>query len=383
MNHILSLYNLKAIVFIAFLLITSCSKDDPVNEGSSQNILVAFSISEEAALVDSVVQFTNESTGTDSNTTYSWDFGDDTSSTLKNPTHTYSELGDYIVKLTVKNGSFEKSVSKEIFISLSNTISGRKSLIETLNELSGRIMVCAHRANHIDAPENSLKSITDAIDNSIGMVELDIRQTRDGELVLMHDSTIDRTTNGSGKVSDFLLEELEQFNLYKKNGTLTNEKIPSLKEVLLLSRGKIFIDLDVKIESYAKIYTVINQYGMLGQVMFTVNNVTDGSTLISLNNESVVFPIVRNQSDYNDYVDANLNLSVMQFNSTALNNASLVETAKNAGISIFGNIYINTTTTPESDQYIQVDNFISLEGSIIQTDYPIKIKSYLKSKNLN
>lgn len=383
MNHILSLYNLKAIVFIAFLLITSCSKDDPVNEGSSQNILVAFSISEEAALVNSVVQFTNESTGTDSNTTYSWDFGDDTSSTLKNPTHTYSELGDYIVKLTVKNGSFEKSVSKEIFISLSNTISGRKSLIETLNELSGRIMVCAHRANHIDAPENSLKSITDAIDNSIGMVELDIRQTRDGELVLMHDSTIDRTTNGSGKVSDFLLEELEQFNLYKKNGTLTNEKIPSLKEALLLSRGKIFIDLDVKIESYAKIYTVINQYGMLGQVMFTVNNVTDGSTLISLNNESVVFPIVRNQSDYNDYVDANLNLTVMQFNSTALNNASLVETAKNAGISIFGNIYINTTTTPESDQYIQVDNFISLEGSIIQTDYPIKIKSYLKSKNLN
>lgn len=380
MNRILSFYKLKPIAVIALLLVGSC---DPTNTDSSQKIVAVFSISNEAPLVGTAVQFTNESIGVENNTSFEWNFGDDTSSTLQNPSHTYSELGDYIVKLTIKQGSLEDIVSKEIMVSLSNDISGRLSLIEKLGELNDKIMICAHRANHIDAPENSLRSITDAINNELGMVELDIRQTKDGELILMHDNTINRTSNGSGKVSDLLLEDLMQFNLYKDNGTLTNEKIPSLKEVLLLSRGKIFIDLDVKIESYAKIYNVINQYGMLGQAMFTIDEVSDANILSSLNSESIVFPIVRNQIDYNDYINTNINISVMQFNSTTLNNATLVETAKNANISIFGNMYINTTTTPKSDNYGQINNFINLEGSIIQTDYPLLIKNYLKSKNLN
>ncbi len=376
-------FKIKLITLFSFVLITSCAKDAVVNTDGAPNIVAAFSISEDSPFVGEVIQFTNESTGLKSGSSFEWDFGDNTSSTLKSPTHTYSELGDYIVKLIVRNDSSESKVSKELIVSLSNDISGRTTLKNKLDALNGKIMVCAHRGNHSDAPENSLRSISDAINSDIGMVELDVRQTKDGELVLMHDNTIDRTTNGSGKVKDLLLKDLKQFNLRKSNGTLTKEEIPTLKEVLLLSRGTVFIDLDVKIENYAKLYKVINQYGMLGQVMFTVNDITDGKTLISLNSESVVFPIVRSQSDYNKYINANLNLSVMQFNSAALNNASLVETAKNAGISIFGNVYINTTTTPKSDEYNQVDKFINLEGTIIQTDYPILIKNYLKSKKLN
>lgn len=383
MNIIIYTKKLKVVIIAFLLCLWSCTKDDNHQVDDFENIVAAFNFTTQKHLVGSNIKFTNESTGINNNTTYEWDFGDKTTSTLKNPSHIYSTLGNYVVKLVVKNDFAEEMISKELEISLSNSIPDRLSLLETLDQFDDKLMVCAHRGNHLDAPENSLKSISDAINNGVGMIELDIRQTKDGKLILMHDATIDRTTNGSGNVNDYLLKELDQFNLYKKNGTLTNERIPSLKEALQLARGKIFIDLDVKIESYAKLYKVINQYGMLGQSMFTVNKISDGNTLISSNSKSIIFPIIRSQTDYNNYINANLNIAIMQFNSTALKDKELIESAKNANISIFGNIYINTSTTPESDNYNQVDNFITLKGKIIQTDHPVKIKNYLNTKNLN
>ena len=119
---------IKLVTFISFFLIVSCSKDDSVDNGGTSNIVATFSISEDNPLVGEVIQFTNESTGLESGSSFEWNFGDNTSSTLKNPTHSYSKLGDYIVKLIVKNGSSETSISKELMVSLSNDISGRTTL---------------------------------------------------------------------------------------------------------------------------------------------------------------------------------------------------------------------------------------------------------------
>jgi glycerophosphoryl diester phosphodiesterase len=380
MNHILSFYKLKVIAIISIVIMASCSKDDAVNTGNSQNVVAAFSISDEKHLVDSAIQFTNESTGLENSTSFEWDFGDGTSSTLKSPTHAYSEVENYIVKLTVKNGSLDDEFSKEIIISLSNDIPNRSTLKNRLDALNGKIMVCAHRANYSGAPENSLKSISDAINNDIGMVELDIRQTKDGQLVLMHDTTIDRTTNGSGKVSDFLLEELEQFNLYKDNGTLTNEQIPTLKEVLKLTRGNIYIDLDIdKKASFSKVYPLVDQYGMLKQVLFYSSEFNVIQTMFNLNNSNVIsMPIVRNQDDFNQY--ESFNIEVLQFN---VDDNSILQQIQNKGWYIFRNAYVNTNITPLTDNYSQLNEVIQVGGSIVQTDNPIELKIKLQSENLN
>src|SRR5207244_9942203 len=63
-----------------------------------------------------------------------------------------------------------------------------------------RRVVVAHRGVHTSAPENSLASVREAIALGVDMVELDVRTTRDGRLVLLHDETVDRTTDGSGRV---------------------------------------------------------------------------------------------------------------------------------------------------------------------------------------
>ena len=99
--------------------------------------------------------------------------------------------------------------------------------ITTSLQNKDHVQICAHRGYWKDAPENSVKAVTLAIENQIDMIELDVRTSKDGEMVLMHDATIERTTNGTGKVSELNYKELLSYNLYH-DGALTEEKIPLL-----------------------------------------------------------------------------------------------------------------------------------------------------------
>ncbi|WP_315823721.1 glycerophosphodiester phosphodiesterase family protein [Paraflavitalea speifideaquila] len=114
-----------------------------------------------------------------------------------------------------------------------------------LNTHSRVVLVAAHRGAHLEAPENSMAAFRKAIDLGIDIIELDVRCTKDGVLVCMHDKTVNRTTNGKGAVDSFTFEEIRQLRL-KHNGQVTDEQIPTLEEALLLAKGKILVDLDIK-----------------------------------------------------------------------------------------------------------------------------------------
>lgn len=90
----------------------------------------------------------------------------------------------------------------------------------------------AHRGAQVAAPENTLEAIQQAGLLGYGFVEIDVQKTKDGQYVLMHDKTIDRTTTGSGKVEDLTLKEIQSYAIEEKDGTITNYKVPTLKEVL-------------------------------------------------------------------------------------------------------------------------------------------------------
>lgn len=74
-------------------------------------------------------------------------------------------------------------------------------------------MVVSHRGDWRNAPENSLQAIQNCIDMGVDMVEVDLKKTKDGHLIVMHDQTIDRTTTGKGKPENYTLEELRCFRL--------------------------------------------------------------------------------------------------------------------------------------------------------------------------
>ena len=112
------------------------------------------------------------------------------------------------------------------------------------NPTSEVVLVAAHRAAHNNYPENSLAAVQEAIDLGVDIVEIDVQVSKDGVPVIMHDATIDRTTNGSGEPRKFTLEELKSFKL--KGGDVIHQ-IPTLAEMLTLGSDKIFFDLDMKV----------------------------------------------------------------------------------------------------------------------------------------
>src|SRR5580658_5587834 len=81
-----------------------------------------------------------------------------------------------------------------------------------------KIVVIAHRGAHREAPENTLASLEKAIEIGCDYVELDVRRTKDGALVIMHDNSVNRMTNGKGKIADLTLAEIRKFEVKSRHG---------------------------------------------------------------------------------------------------------------------------------------------------------------------
>jgi glycerophosphoryl diester phosphodiesterase len=139
---------------------------------------------------------------------------------------------------------------------------------ENLKNSEGNyISVIAHRGDWRNAPENSIQAIQNCIDMEVDMVEVDVRKTKDNQFVIIHDATLDRTTTGTGLVSEWTLDSLK--TLYLKNGLgiPTYQKIPTLKEVLEFSKNKIFINLDKSYASFDEVIKIIIETKMSNQVL--------------------------------------------------------------------------------------------------------------------
>jgi glycerophosphoryl diester phosphodiesterase len=96
-----------------------------------------------------------------------------------------------------------------------------------------------HRGARAYEPENTLRSFKKAVELGVDAVELDVRKTKDQEIVVIHDADIKRTTNGSGLVSDLTLQQIKTYSTEK------NEKIPTLAEALdfIDKKARVFIEL--------------------------------------------------------------------------------------------------------------------------------------------
>jgi glycerophosphoryl diester phosphodiesterase len=142
-------------------------------------------------------------------------------------------------------------------------------LNEILSELSApanqSVLVVSHRGDWRNAPENSLQAFQNCIDMGVDMVELDLKKTKDGELILMHDNTLNRTTNGTGKPEDFTLAELKELRLKNGAGCLTRHKIPTLRETMLLCKGKILVNVDKGYEYFEDVQKILEETGTANQ----------------------------------------------------------------------------------------------------------------------
>lgn len=129
-------------------------------------------------------------------------------------------------------------------------------------------VVVAHRGGVSLGPENALSTINLGIEAGSDMIEVDVHMTLDSQLVVCHDQTVNRTTDGRGRIADMTLDELRRLHLKGSDETL-----PTLEEVLLAVRGRCPLLLEIKkrrdqyvgIES--KVVEMIHRYGMEDQVV--------------------------------------------------------------------------------------------------------------------
>lgn len=346
----------------------SCS-----NSESDETKQINIQVSANSVNYGEVVSFALENAG--DMVAVHWDFGDGTTSSEQRPEHAYSLPDNYTVKVIVSLASGEKQSYQVIVKVTAEEVTPDVRLSIPASLQTGRYQVCAHRGYWREAPENSIKAIEKAIEHGIDYIEIDVRRTKDGKLVLMHNSTIDKATNGSGKVADLTYDEITSYYMY--HGTsLTMEKVPLLSEALMAARGRIYVDVDMKISDYRVVYDVVKNCGMLSQAMFTTYGVGDASSLVNIDKNANVFPVVYSMEELEQYMTLVKNLAVVQFNPKTWKD-EILNKAYNNGIAGFMNVYINSDATPTNDSYRKVDEFVRLGGTVVQTDFPVELKNYL------
>jgi len=259
------------------------------------------------------------------------------------------------------------------------------------------IIVVAHRGDWRNAPENSLQAIKNCIDMGVDMVEIDVRETKDGQLVLMHDDTINRTTTGKGFVNEWSLDSLNTIRLIDGLGVPTQHRIPTLKDALMLSKDKILINLDKSYKIFDKCYEIIKETGTENQVVIKgVKRKSEVEQEFSDYLNKILFmPIVRLEKQgaraiIDEYMEDNPPIAIefIVGVSDTLKIINEFDEMREMGTSIWVNSLWPPHNGGHDDEKAALntkvyDWYISNNIDIIQTDRPQLLLDYLRSKGLH
>ncbi|MBD3817428.1 glycerophosphodiester phosphodiesterase family protein [Brevundimonas diminuta] len=150
---------------------------------------------------------------------------------------------------------------------------------------SGDVLVVAHRGCWHEAPENSLDAIAACARLGVDMVEIDVRETADGQLVLLHDASLERMTDGAGRLSQTSLARFRTLRLREGRGgpgaRLTSLNPPTLREALRAAKGKVMLNLDAKQDLHDRIFAEVADEGMNDQILMKMRAAPDDPALVN------------------------------------------------------------------------------------------------------
>jgi glycerophosphoryl diester phosphodiesterase len=150
-------------------------------------------------------------------------------------------------------------------------------------------LIIAHRGNSDERPENTLASFQSALEVGATMIELDVQLTRDDHIVVIHDPSVDRTTDGSGAVRELTLAEVRQLSAgypERFGDAYAGERIPTLAEALAFLKGRGRIMLELKTESISDDADAGLEARTLAEVRRA--GMTDAVALISFDRRALV-----------------------------------------------------------------------------------------------
>lgn len=240
-----------------------------------------------------------------------------------------------------------------------------------------QFVAIAHRGDHTNAPENTLAAFQNAINVEADFVEIDLRTTKDNQLIIMHNENIEHMTGKNALVSDLLFDSLIAIKIREeKHSEWGFHAIPTFREVLKLCKGKINIYLDFKAANVAETFKQILEEGMENHVVVYINEpgqlndwetiAPDMPLMISLPKE------VKTKKEMFQLLD-DINIDILDGNYSEYNSET-VAAAKEKNIPIWADIQ----SKDEGPENWKVALALGLSG--LQTDHPKALIDYLVKK---
>ncbi len=257
----------------------------------------------------------------------------------------------------------------------------------------GNVLIAAHKGQHKTFPEDSTDAMLSAVSLGAQIVEMDVRKTKDNVFILMHDETIDRTTSGSGAVSNLTFAEIEAFYLYEPDGTtLSNLKVPSLEDVMLALKGECLMMLDKSYDyGFDEIAGLARSCGVENQVILKSSKTTSEMADVLNTNPDIYYGAgTISQGKYEDSIE-NLPLEMISISYSDTNSwlvSSAAQTLSNTyDVRVWNNSLDSTPnnsaghidslalTDPDGNWGWQIEHGVD----IIQTDEIPALRDYLIS----
>ncbi len=250
------------------------------------------------------------------------------------------------------------------------------SLSELLSWSAGRPpIISAHRGGSYSGyPENCLETFDYVLHQYPVMVECDVARTADGKLILMHDETLDRTTNGAGKVEDHQWDELENLYLKDHRGKLTNYQIPTLREALSWARDGTVLMVDIKRSvSFKQVVNLIEQESAEDRVILITYTLDAAKRLHDMNPDLMLSLQIRNQQELERFLQSDIAVDRMiAFVGTSEPPLELYDKLHQYGIScILGTLgNLDRRATARGDRIY--GEFVERGADVLATDRPLE-----------
>lgn len=274
-----------------------------------------------------------------------------------------------------------------------------KILAEINDPESDYVVVISHRGDWRNYPENSIPAIESVIRMGVDMMELDVKMTKDSVLVLCHDQTINRTTNGKGFVKDMTYDSLMTFRLKRAHGATTDSiRIPTLREALLCCKDRILVNVDHAYPYYAEIVALTEELGVTGQVLMKGSSPIDkvNEDMSKYRNNLLYMPIINintanGQALFNDYIERGVPPMAYEvcWQKPGQEMDDCVRKIHETGSKLWVNTFWSTvcggpgndddTAFEAADPGDVYGQYVDMGASMIQTDRPELLIRYLRS----
>lgn len=260
---------------------------------------------------------------------------------------------------------------------------------------ANQTLVAAHRGDWRNAPENSIQSLEYAIAMGAHIYELDVQLSKDSVLYLMHDKTIDRTTNKKGKVEDYDWAELQTLRLRNGLGRASSHTIPSLEDFMSRSKGRIFLNIDKGFQHFPLVVQIIQKMEMQDEVYISLDA---GNSLQDLERkfgkipaDIRLMPIINiNKDGYQKYVESYFSRTNTMFQAVFQQENEeafqYLKQVRDMGYLLWYNsLWASLCAGRDDDKAVDQNQpdatwgwLIQKGANVIQSDRPIPLLQYIK-----